>query len=543
MGKNGFQCKVGRLRGKLASSFERARCELCKNTVQVFFKVRSECHWQVRWKRVGRLIFVVVLERFYMVLQTGGETYLRRFFDILTSMDQLTYLAAFLALIALVAIVPAVFRRWHVPSVVAIMAVGIFVGPHGLGLLEWIAGAIPSSVDAHTLRGVVDAFGFLGLVFLMALAGAETDLRMLVNEKRAVTALSILTFALPAAAGYFVYWLFDRSHPISAWVYASLFASHSIGIVFPVIREMGLVRSRFGIAVLSSTVITDILSLVLLAVCVQLQTLSAAGSRVVQGISVLERMDLSWLGVWFTPCFVALIFLFVAVVMWVVPLLWLLVERLLPEGDEAKVTFFLLVVLIIVLAGEMLGVNLIVGAFVSGMAVARTPCFRKSGEEFHRKLEAIGFGLVIPFLFLSVGFHADLAVFFGMGEQGDVARSLLIAGATVVGLVGSKVFSGWLALRISGFGNRQGLCAGLMTVPQLSATLAAAAVALNLRLLDETFFNAIVVLSLVTTLPVPTLVRLLISRSGVAFDTKPRGTAAIKEADSVAELEHLDLTV
>ncbi len=459
-------------------------------------------------------------------------------------MDQLTYLVAFLALIALIAVIPAAVRRWHVPSVVAIMAVGILIGPHGLGLLGWIAEAIPSGVDAQALRNVVDAFGFLGLVFLMALAGAETDLRMLVNEKRAVTALSVLTFALPAAAGYFVYWLFDRSHPISAWVYASLFASHSIGIVFPVIREMGLVRSRFGIAVLSSTVITDILSLVLLAVCVQLQSLSLAGAAApAQSISLLDRMDLSWLGAWFTPAFLLLIVLFVAAVLWLVPLLWRAVERVLPSGDETKVTFFLLVVLAIVLAGEMLGVNLIVGAFVSGMAVARAPGFRRSGEDIHRKLEAIGFGLVIPFLFLSVGFHADLGVFFGMGEGGNVTRSLLIAGATVLGLVGSKVLSGWLAMRLSGFGNRQGLCAGLMTVPQLSATLAAAAVALNLRLLDETFFNAIVVLSLATTLPVPTLVRLLIARSGVAFDTKERGGAAIKEADSVAELEHLDLTV
>lgn len=458
-------------------------------------------------------------------------------------MDQLTYLVAFLVLIALIAVVPVTVRRWHIPSVVAIMAVGILIGPHGIGLLGGLADWMPSNVTGASLRTVVDALGFLGLVFLMALAGAETDLRMLINEKRAVAALSVLTFALPAAAGYFVYWLFDSEHPISAWVYASLFASHSIGIVFPVIREMGLVRTRFGIAVLSSTVITDILSLVLLAVCVQVQSMNAHAGAAIEGISILERFDLSFLGGWFVPAFIALIALFVAVVLWLVPMLWRLVEHFLPHGDDTKVTFFLLVVLTIVLAGEMLGVNLIVGAFVAGMAVARAPHFRSSGEDLHRRLESIGFGLVIPFLFLSVGFHADMGAFLGLGEGGDWMRSLLIALATVVGLVGSKVLSGWLAMRLSGFNNRQGVCAGLMTVPQLSATLAAAAVALSLNLLDETFFNAIVVLSLATTLPVPTLVRLLISRSGVSFDTQDRGEAAIKTPDSVAELDHLGLSV
>ncbi len=463
-------------------------------------------------------------------------------------MDQFTYLVAFLVLIALIAVVPAIVRRWHIPSVVAIMVVGILIGPNCFNLLGWIGGMIPSRVGQAELEVVVDSLGFLGLVFLMALAGAETNLRMLVNEKRAVTCLSILTFALPAAAGYFVYWLFDSTHPISAWVYASLFASHSIGIVFPVIRELGLVRSRFGIAVLSSTVITDILSLILLAVCVQCQSqqmrlLGGIDGQVVQGISILERYDLSFLGGWFTPAFLGLILLFMSVVFVVVPLIWKVVEHLLPKGDETKVTFFLLMVLSIVLAGEMLGVNLIVGAFVAGLAVARTKAFRAAGAEVHRKLETIGFGLVIPFLFLSVGFSADLKVFLGLGEGGNVTRAVLIAVATVVGLVASKVVSGWLAMRLSGFNNRSGLCAGLMTVPQLSATLAAAAVALQLELLDETFFNAIVILSLATTLPVPTLVRLLIRRSKLAFDKEERGNAAIANASTTTELEHLDLSV
>ncbi len=463
-------------------------------------------------------------------------------------MDQFTYLVAFLALIALIAVVPALVRRWHIPSVVAIMVVGILIGPNCFNLLGWIGGAIPSNVGQAELEVVVNALGFLGLVFLMALAGAETDLRMLANEKRAVTCLSILTFAIPAAAGFFVYWLFDSTHPISAWVYASLFASHSIGIVFPVIREMGLVRSRFGIAVLSSTVITDILSLILLAVCVQLQAqhlrlAEGINGQIIQGISILERYDLSFLGGWFTPAFILLILLFVTAVFFAVPLFWKIVERFLPKGDETKVTFFLLMVLGVVLGGEILGVNLIVGAFVAGMAVARTKAFRTTGADIHHKLEAIGFGLVIPFLFLSVGFSADLKVFLGLGEGGNVVRALLIAGATVVGLVASKVFSGWLAMRLSGFNNRSGWCAGLMTVPQLSATLAAAAVALQLQLLDESFFNAIVILSLATTIPVPTLVRLLIRRGNVSFDTEERGNAAITNASSETELEHLDLSV
>ena len=125
-------------------------------------------------------------------------------------------------------------------------------------------------------------------------------------------------------------------------------------------------------------------------------------------------------------------------------------------------------------------------------------------------VESIGYGLLIPFLFISIGMSTDFRAF---GEAGNLSIILL----TVLGLVCSKVASGWLAMRISGFSNSQGVCAGLMTVPQLSATLAAAAIGRNLGMLDNNFFNAIIILSIVTTLPVPTLVRLIITRTKMKF--------------------------
>ena len=135
----------------------------------------------------------------------------------------------------------------------------------------------------------------------------------------------------------------------------------------------------------------------------------------------------------------------------------------------------------------------------------------KSAGETFRKFEGIGYGFLIPFLFISIGMKTDLRMLF------QSAGNLQIILLTVVGLVGSKVFSGWLALRLCGFSNVKGICAGVMTVPQLSATLAAAAIGKELGMLDNNFFNAIVVLSIVTTLPVPNLVRWIIEHYQLKF--------------------------
>lgn len=50
-----------------------------------------------------------------------------------------------------------------------------------------------------------------------------------------------------------------------------------------------------------------------------------------------------------------------------------------------------------------------------------------------------------------------------------------------------------------------------MTVPQLSATLAAAAIGKDTGILDDRFFNAIIILSIITTLPIPSMVRAVLN--------------------------------
>ncbi len=426
-------------------------------------------------------------------------------------MSGLTFVLMFLVLIALVVLAPMLLRRWHVPMVVAMMIVGIVVGPQALDLVGFMARWFGRGYSAGQLYSVIDAMGLLGLLFLMALAGLEVNLKSVSREKGAVASLSLLTFFIPAAAGYFVYSLFLPADTIGKVVYAALFASHSVGIVFPVIREMGAVRTRFGVAVLASTVITDLASLVLFAVAVQLKRHSLPAG-LAGSISVFDRLDPAAYGNWFYVLFFLSVVLYVVLVLWTVPsVVQRVFSRLKPDA-EMRLLVFLLGVLVIVTLGEVIGVSIIVGAFVAGMAFVRSPGFHEGDGLLHRRIEGIGYGLLVPFLFLNIGMKTDLRVLL-VNWQGAA-----IVLATVVGLVASKVASGWLALRICGFSLQKSVLAGLMTVPQLSATLAAAAVALELKMLTPVFFNAIVGLSILTTIPVPTLVRYLIHRWQVKFD-------------------------
>ncbi|MBP5299888.1 MAG: cation:proton antiporter [Victivallales bacterium] len=452
-------------------------------------------------------------------------------------MNSSIFLILFIIFIAFITLVPIALRRLGIPGVIALLIVGMAVGPSGLNLVHHLsallAGGLGGSAELaeQHFNTLIDELGSLGLVFLMALAGMEADFKLIRSARKPVAMMSLLTFALPAITGYLVYQFFRHDDLAGKLLYASLFASHSVGIVFPVMRELGLSKTRFGAAVLISTVITDIASIILLAVAVQLRRTQLGVSYSNGGLSIFNAIDPKLFGAWFTPLFLAVILLFIVISTFAVNKIGRRMIKRLEGNADLLVTFLLLAILATVLAGECFGINLIVGAFIAGLALS--PMLHKEGinAAVFYKFEGIGYGLLIPFLFISIGMDTDFSAFISVSN-------MTIILLTVSGLIASKLFSGWLALRLTGFKNAEGLCAGFMTVPQLSATLAAAAIGKSLDMLDGNFFNAIIILSIVTTLPVPSIVRAIIRHYGLKFEPETKVEAfqvpeAIVEEDEI----------
>src|SRR5258705_3589245 len=69
---------------------------------------------------------------------------------------------------------------------------------------------------------------------------------------------------------------------------------------------------------------------------------------------------------------------------------------------------FLLLAAFAALAGR-LGLEAILGAFVAGALLAvLDPDYKKTHPKFHEKLEAIGFGVFIPVVFVASGLPIDV---------------------------------------------------------------------------------------------------------------------------------------
>ena len=439
-------------------------------------------------------------------------------------MSNSSFLILFIAFIAFMGVIPFLMRRLGIPSVIALLIVGMLIGPTGVGIdlialisrsLSFLRDpAVDASVyaanTASHFSSLVDSLGSLGLMFLMALAGMEADFKLIKSVKSSVISLSIFTFLLPAVAGYWLYSYYCPDELAGKLLYASLFASHSVGIVFPVIRELKMSRTKFGAAVLISTVITDIASIILLAVSVQIfrQNQNISHMIVKGTLSIFDHVDSSLLGNSFMPVFLLIVLVYLVLSVFLVDRLGRKLLEIFTPGEDILITIILLIILGVVVVGELFGINLVVGAFIAGLGLARV--VKRQDMLIFRRFESIGYGFLIPFLFVSIGMKTDFTAFKGTGSLGIVLL-------TVVLLVVSKVGSGFLAMRMTGFNSAAGLTAGLMTVPQLSATLAAAAIGKDIGILNDTFFNAIIILSIVTTLPIPNLVRWVVQKTKLSF--------------------------
>jgi Kef-type K+ transport system membrane component KefB len=259
-------------------------------------------------------------------------------------------------------------------------------------------------------------------------------------------------------------------------VIGAILASHTL-LGLPIVKQRGLSDEEATVVAVGATLLTDMLSILVLAMCVPIH---------VRGFDLVAVLILlAWLAIYVPGV--------------IVGLSWL-VERLLAIFGTSKASSALVMLLVMAIsaqAAEWIGMEGIIGAFLAGVALKRA--FGKI--EADDSLEIISQALFIPVFFITAGFLVDFKVFFATLRD----QPLLVLGVL------AALFAGkWLAAEAAGrlFGYRRAERAPMfgLTVPQVAATLAVALVAYSTRnaagerLIDHPMLNATVVLVIVSAL-------------------------------------------
>lgn len=397
----------------------------------------------------------------------------------------------------LILLIPHLAARLRIPIVVGYIVIGVVLGPHGLSVL-------PQGGE------VASFFAELGKLLLMFFVGLEVDLRQFRENRNKALLFGIVTFSLPMLAGTMVGLAFGYG-TVSAILIGSLLASHTL-IAYPMVIEAKLGKLPSVNIAVGATILTDMLSLLVLALCITTHKIG---------------FDLKALAIQ-----LAELAFFIFVMVGVLGRVGRWIFDNLGGSDSASFTLMLLIVAFGASLAELLNLEGILGAFLAGLAVNEAVRNTPAKE----KMEFIGNNFFIPAFFVVTGFLVDLKLFVV-----TVVSTPGMVLAIVLGLISMK----WLAAQTVGYAWKfpaaeRGLM-GSLTIPQVAATLAAALVgyeAVNKageRLLDLSMLNTVLVLVIVTSIVGPLLTQRYIRRLGKAATQSPAHPALGRSVRSAAD--------
>ena len=294
-------------------------------------------------------------------------------------------------------IIAALIPKVRVPTIVLEFVLGVIVGPDVLG---WI------KVD-----NPLDVLSVLALSFLLFTAGTEVELSSLRGAVlgRAAVAYAV-SFAIAAAVGTL---LGAADIVMTPAFIAIILSATGLGAVIPIVRGAGLTTTSVGQTILVVASVAEFSAVLLLSL-------------------LFGEGDTSFGGQ----------ILFLVVFAAVTAVVWLGLRRLYRhpaladrmetlEGGTAQLGIRLAVLLlgVFLAMSSRFGLETILGAFVAGIILGDLRHHERGQEAgFWPKIDAIGFGFLIPFYFVISGlrFNLDRAPPLGQRDRAgtDVPRAL-----------------------------------------------------------------------------------------------------------------------
>jgi Kef-type K+ transport system membrane component KefB len=373
--------------------------------------------------------------------------------------------------------------RLQFPAVVLEIVLGIIAGPSVLGWLE---------ADL-----AVQTVALLGLAMLLFLAGLEVDVRSLGGG---LLPLAIAGFGVSLVLG----WGAGLGLRAAGWVQDPLLLSitvsaTSLGLVVAVLKNAGLLDTPVAQTTIAASSLADFAAIVLLSL---LFSADGKGGGSQGGLFVLMAGILGIL---------ALATITSARNMRLSDVL----HRLRDTTAEIRVRAAMLLLIAFAVVANRLGLESILGAFLAGAAVSMLDRHAESHPHFRLKLDAIGYGFLIPVFFIASGMRLDVAGLFEAPEQ-LLRLPVFVAVLLLARGVPALLFMGRL-------GQRECLVAALLQATSLPFIVTATQIGVLTGRMGPETGTGLVCAGLISVMVFPALaIRLLADRSRPSPDSSTR---------------------
>ena len=355
--------------------------------------------------------------------------------------------------------------RINQSAVVGIILAGIVVGPSVLGLV--------------TYTDFVSSLGHLGAVVLLFTIGLHFNIKEIVNIR--YLWIAVPGVIIPWLAGFYLAKLFGFDMGASIFIGTALTAT-SIAITANVLKEMGKLQTEAAKAIIGTAMIDDVLSL--LALTIVGEAVSGELSIPLVLLTVAKAIG----------------FLVIGVIIG-----GLIVRKIMVRLDNSKFSnkypesIFILAMMVAFLyslLAELMGLSAIIGSFLAGVSLTRVKL--KHEDAFREGAEHLQI-IFASIFFISLGVLLDFHIF-----TLDLVWFMLVL--TAVALL-TKIIGCGLPAMLQGMSIRQSLIIGTGMVPRGEVAMIVALIGLNQNLILQNTYAAIVLMSLLTTIIPPLVLR------------------------------------
>jgi Kef-type K+ transport system membrane component KefB len=361
------------------------------------------------------------------------------------------------------------FKRIGLPAVVGQILAGVLLG------IPFLKGFL---FDTESSLIIVDFLAYLGIVFLLFLAGLEIDIEKIRETSRESVLISLSSALVPFSLGFaFLMLVFPSYGWLAALVFGGAMMVTSEATKVKVLMDLNSLNTHLGAIMLAAGALDDVFEVLFLALV----------AVIGRGGGLLELAAI--------PVEIVIFAIIAFVFFKVASKVFRYLDR--SRGNQAEI-FSLVVIFIMVLSAlsESLGIGYLIGAIAGGfiLQIAMRSIHEKHRKDMIKVTELIALGFIVPFFFANVGVNFEFETLFS---------SLFLLVATVIIAFSGKIVGCLLIKPVSRLTLKQLYYTGWAMNSRGAAELVIALAARQFGLIPLDVFSALVAMSLITTLTFP----------------------------------------
>ncbi len=363
-------------------------------------------------------------------------------------------------------------RKLKAPQVVGMIIAGIVIGPGVLGLVR------QSDYILQTAE--------IGVMLLMFSAGLGTDLKELVKTGPAALLTACAGVLAPLLGGWALYSAFYGFSPFgSLEFYEAVFVgvimtATSVSITVQALMELGKLKTRVGTLILSAAIIDDVIGVVVMTFVIGLRSPDSHPAAVLRGT--------------------ALFFVFAAAFGFVCYKVFKKLDKRYEHTRRIPILGLALCFGLSYAAERYFGIADITGAYVAGIIL----CNIRDSRYIAEKMDVSSYMLFGPVFFASIGLKTNPAALDG--------RLLVFALLFVLVAMLTKIIGCGLMARAFRYSGSDALKVGVGMMTRGEVALIVSQKGLSVGLLDASFFTAVILLIVISSILTPIVLKLLYAR-------------------------------